>query len=127
MLLWIFGKVENSYVHFHNKDRAAGYLELEKARVRWFLSINSSDLPEKAIIEGKRTYRSILLNNEEFEFSEGFTELHTMSYKEILAGRGFTPEDVRASIELAHSIRNATPNIHHGELHPIAKKIIKEL
>ncbi|HOV55518.1 MAG TPA: Gfo/Idh/MocA family oxidoreductase, partial [Bacteroidales bacterium] len=127
MLLWIFGKVENSYVHFHNKDRAAGYLELEKARVRWFLSINSSDLPEKAIIEGKRTYRSILLNNEEFEFSEGFTELHTMSYKEILAGRGFTPEDVRASIELAHSIRNATPNIHHGELHPIAKQIIKEL
>jgi UDP-N-acetyl-2-amino-2-deoxyglucuronate dehydrogenase len=127
MLLWIFGNVENSYVHFHNQDRAAGYLELEKARVRWFLSINSSDLPGKAIIEGKRTYRSILLNNEEFEFSEGFTELHTLSYREILAGRGFTPEDVRASIELAHSIRNSTPNIHHGELHPIAKKIIKEL
>ena len=127
MLLWIFGSVKDSYVHFHTRDRAAGYLELEKARVRWFLSINASDLPEQAINKGKRTYRSILLNNEEFEFSEGFTELHTESYKEILTGKGFTLEDARASIELAHFIRNSTPNAKHGDLHPIANQIIKEL
>ena len=89
MLEWIFGDPVSNIVHVSDNERAAGYLELEKARIRWFLSIDNSDIPEAVRQTGKRTFRSIMVDGEEFEFSEGFTELHTMTYKEILAGKGY--------------------------------------
>lgn len=88
MLSWVFGPVKKNIVHVYTHDRAAGYLELERARVRYFLSINSDNLPENAVQGEKLTYRTINIDGEEFEFSKGFTELHTESYKDILAGKG---------------------------------------
>lgn len=125
MLQWVFGPVKNTIVHLHEKDRAAGFLELEKARVRWFLSINYDLLPEDVKASGKRTYRSITVDDKEIEFSSGFTELHTTSYKEILAGRGYKAIDCKNSIELVHKIRNAKPVGLVGDYHPIAKEVIK--
>lgn len=107
MLSWIFGEVKESQVHLREKSKAAGYLEFSKARVRWFLSIDANDLPEEISRNGHRTYRSITIDEEEIEFSGGFTELHTESYKNILKGNGFSLEDARKSIEIVHSIRNA--------------------
>ncbi|MDX9932910.1 MAG: Gfo/Idh/MocA family oxidoreductase, partial [Bacteroidales bacterium] len=107
MLTWIFGSVEQSIVHMHSDQKAAGFFRLKNANVRWFLSIDENDLPEE--IKGqKRTFRSIRVNGSEFEFSEGFTELHTDSYKQILAGNGFGLEDARCSIEMVYNIRNAS-------------------
>jgi UDP-N-acetyl-2-amino-2-deoxyglucuronate dehydrogenase len=88
LLSFVFGDVRSSEVHLREASRAAGFLECERADVRWFLSIDSSDLP--ASVGQRRTYRSIKMDGEEIEFSEGFTELHNRSYEEILAGRGFT-------------------------------------
>ena len=117
MLSWIFGNVQENIVHLHEKHKAAGYLEFEKARVRWFLSIDEKSLPKSIQEKGQRTFRSIKLNGEEIEFSNGFTELHTESYKGILKGEGFGLQDARNSIEIVHAIRNATiENI--GEKHP---------
>ncbi len=93
MLQWIFGKVQQNIVHLSESTRVAGYMELEKARIRWFLSLDRNDLPEIARANGKTTYRSITVNNEEVEFSEGFTDLHTVSYQEILKGNGFGLDD----------------------------------
>jgi UDP-N-acetyl-2-amino-2-deoxyglucuronate dehydrogenase len=123
MLQWIFGGIRENIVHISQPTKAAGYLELEKARVRWFLSLDSRDLPESAKKAGKTTYRSILVNKEEVEFSEGFTELHTESYREILAGNGFTLDDVKPSIEIAFAIRNGTPVGLRGEYHPFLKSV----
>ena len=122
MLSWVFGNVTKNIVHVRTHDRVAGYLELERARVRYFLSINAEHLPSKEIIGDKKTYRSILIEGEEFEFSEGFTELHTDSYKEILAGRGFSLEDARNCINIVYDIRNATPVGLAGDYHPLAMK-----
>lgn len=121
MLTWIFGDVKNNVVNIHTHDRAAGYLELEKARVRWFLSINSDTIPQEAAKKGQRTYRSITVEGEEIEFSKGFTDLHTESYKHILSGEGFGLEDAKMSIRIAHEIRNAKPVGLKGEYHPLAK------
>lgn len=121
MLLWIFGPVKNVEVHLSTPDTVAGYLELEKARVRWFLSINAAYLPTAAIAQGKRTYRSITLASEEIEFSEGFTDLHTFSYKEILHGAGFGLKEARASIQLAHDIRKAPLTRPNKATHPFVK------
>ncbi|HEY9123572.1 MAG TPA: Gfo/Idh/MocA family oxidoreductase [Bacteroidales bacterium] len=118
MLTWIFGNVEKNIVHIHGPRTAAGFLRLKKANVRWFMSIDANTLPETIVKQGKRTYRSILINNKELEFSEGFTELHTQSYKEILEGEGFSIEDVRPSIEIVHNIRNCKPVGLSGEYHP---------
>jgi UDP-N-acetyl-2-amino-2-deoxyglucuronate dehydrogenase len=107
MLSWIFGEVQESQVHLREKSKSAGYLEFERARVRWFLSIDENDLPSEVKAIGQRTYRSITIDNEEIEFSGGFTELHTESYKNILAGNGFGLEDAKQSIEIVHSIRNS--------------------
>ena len=107
MLQWIFGSVKESQVHLREASKSAGYLEFEKARVRWFLSINEKDLPDVVKAKGQRTYRSITVDNEEIEFSGGFTELHTESYKNILSGNGFGLEDAKPSIEIVHSIRNS--------------------
>jgi len=107
MLIWIFGDVVENHVDQHTADTASGKLILEKATVNWFLSIDPSSLPEEAAIAGKRTFRSLTIDGEQFEFSDGFTELHTRSYDEILAGRGFPLSATKKSIELVHSIRNA--------------------
>ncbi|MDL2308652.1 Gfo/Idh/MocA family oxidoreductase [Bacteroidales bacterium OttesenSCG-928-B11] len=121
MLAWVFGKVTRNIVHISSHDRVAGYLEFEKARVRYFLSINADHLPQNAVANGMRTYRSITIGNKEVEFSGGFTDLHTESYKEILAGRGFGLEEARSSIEIVHNIRNAQPIGLTGDYHPMAK------
>jgi len=121
MLMWIFGNVKQNVVHLHTHDRAAGYLELERARVRWFLSINYDVIPQKIKDTGSRTYRSITIENEEFEFSGGFTELHTRSYQEVLKGKGFRIGEARKAIELVHDIRHKTPIGLVGEYHPLAK------
>ncbi|MBS1680866.1 MAG: Gfo/Idh/MocA family oxidoreductase [Bacteroidetes bacterium] len=105
MLLWVFGDVKKIEMKSHAATTAAGYLELKKARVNWMLSIDETTLPEEAKSKGKRTYRSLKMNGKEIEFSDGFTELHTKSYAEILAGRGFGLKEARPSIELAHEIR----------------------
>ncbi|MBO4328151.1 MAG: Gfo/Idh/MocA family oxidoreductase [Bacteroidales bacterium] len=121
MLSWIFGPVKQNIVHVSSHDRVAGYLELEKARVRYFLSINGDTLPPNAVEGEKRTYRTLNIDGEEFEFSQGFTELHTKSYEEILAGRGFGIEEARQCIEIVYEIRNAKPIGLVGEYHPLAR------
>jgi len=121
MLGWIFGNLKKNVVHLHTHDRAAGYLEYDKARVRWFLSINYDTLADNLKKEGKRTYRSILIDGEEVEFSGGFTELHTDSYKGILKGDGFRIEESKKAIETVHAIRNANPIGLKGDYHPMAK------
>ena len=120
MLSWIFGEVKQSEVHIHNHDRAAGYLELERARVRWFLSINYNTIPEKIRATGARTYRSLTIEGEEFEFSGGFTELHTKSYEQILAGNGFRIGEVKKAIETVYNIRQTSPVGLKGNYHPLA-------
>jgi UDP-N-acetyl-2-amino-2-deoxyglucuronate dehydrogenase len=117
MLTFIFGALKQNVVHHRAMDCAAGYLEYEKARVRWFLSINRADLP-KNTPPGQTTFRSITLDGEEIEFSDGFTDLHTKSYREILDGQGFTLDDVRPSIETVASIRQAPLEPSKGEQHP---------
>ena len=123
MLTWIFGDVKQNLVHIYQPEKAAGYLDLENARVRWFLSVDSNDLPEKAKKEYKRTYRSITVDGKEIEFSNGFTDLHTLSYEEILKGNGFGMEDSRKSIETVYTIRNATPIGLKGEYHPLCNHL----
>ena len=122
MLSWIFGKVKQNIVHINTHDRSAGYLEFDKARVRWFLSINQKVLPEEIRAKGQRTYRSITIEGEELEFSNGFTDLHTASYNEILKGNGFGLEESRQAIEIVHSIRYSDPIGINGEYHPFVKK-----
>lgn len=121
MLSWIFGKVTKNIVHIASHDRVAGYLELQRARVRYFLSINSDTLPPEALQQGKRTFRAIYVDGEEFEFSDGFTELHTKSYEEILSGHGFRIGEARECIQTVHDIRNAQPIGLVGDYHPLAK------
>lgn len=116
MLSWVFGDVQENIVHLREKDKSAGYLEFEKARVRWFLSIDESTLPKEIKEEGQRTFRSITVDGEELEFSGGFTELHTRSYQEILIGKGFGLTDAKSSIEIAYDIRNKSLDIK-GEKH----------
>lgn len=105
MLTWIFGDVKTNAVKFHEKDQAAGFLQLENADVNWHLSINTDHLPPRMKEQGKRTFRSIAIDGMEIEFSDGFTDLHTRSYEKILAGEGFGLEDARKSIEIVHEIR----------------------
>jgi UDP-N-acetyl-2-amino-2-deoxyglucuronate dehydrogenase len=125
MLTWVFGDVQESVVQLHEKDCAAGYMELEKARVRWFLSINYDYIPEQVRAQGKRTYRSITMDGQEIEFSEGFTDLHTVSYQAVLNGEGFGLEEARNSIELVHGIRNAEVKGLVGDYHPLANIVKK--
>jgi UDP-N-acetyl-2-amino-2-deoxyglucuronate dehydrogenase len=106
MLLWVFGNVKTNRITTLTDDHAEGFLELERARVNWFLSINADHLPAATRASGKRTYRSLTVENREIEFSEGFTDLHTISYQKILNGEGFTIQDARPSIQLVHDIRH---------------------
>lgn len=121
MLGWIFGDTTQNIVHISEPNKAAGYLELENARVRWFLSIDYNDLPVPVKESGKRTFRSIIVDGEEFEFSEGFTDLHTLTYQEILAGNGFGLNEARQSVISAYTIRNAKPIGLTGDYHPLLK------
>ena len=122
MLSWIFGAVKKNITHVHTHDRAAGFLEFEKARVRWFLSINYDILPEEIKQKGQRTYRSITIEGEELEFSGGFTDLHTKVYQGVMNGNGYGLEDARQAIEIVHDIRNSKPVGLKGDYHPFAKK-----
>lgn len=106
MLHFIFGALESMTLHFTSDKQAAGYLEYERARVRWFLSIDANDLPA-SVGERQSTYRSITVDGQEIEFSKGFTDLHTKSYQEILAGRGYGLEDARPCIETVEAIRKS--------------------
>lgn len=122
MLSWIFGDVRENIVHKSEPHTAAGFLQLGKARVRWFLSLEDRYIPEEILGNGQRTYRSITVDGEEIEFSGGFTDLHTHSYEHILAGHGFGLEEARPSIETVQSIRNARPVGLKGEVHPMARQ-----
>lgn len=121
MLQWVFGAAQQSVVHILESTKAAGYLELENARVRWFLSLDRNDLPAEAKSVRKTTYRSITVNGKEIEFSDGFTDLHTVSYEQILKGNGFGLADVKPCIDIAHDIREAAPLGLKGDYHPAAK------
>jgi len=117
MLQWVFGPVKKSVVHISSHDRVAGYLELRQARVRYFLSINGDHVPEGH----SGSYRSITVNGEQFEFSQGFTDLHTRSYEEVLAGRGFRIGEAKECIQTVYDIRHAEPIGLKGDYHPMAK------
>lgn len=126
MLAYIFGDIEENIVHIATHDRVAGFLRFKKARVRYFLSINATTLPADIAAQGLRTYRSIKIENEEFEFSGGFTDLHTESYRRILQGEGFGLEEVRNCIQIVYDIRNAKPVGLVGEYHPLAALPVTE-
>lgn len=123
MLHFLFGKLQENKVHHFSDTTNAGYLEYENARVKWFLSVDAENLPEEAKSQGQRTYRSITIDGEEIEFSGGFTDLHTRSYEEILAGRGFGLEENVVAIETVADIRNKTPLGKVGEYHPFLNKM----
>jgi UDP-N-acetyl-2-amino-2-deoxyglucuronate dehydrogenase len=123
MLSFVFGQLKRNVVHHRAMDCAAGYLEYERARVRWYLSINARDLPE-AVVGKKTTFRSITVDGKEIEFSEGFTDLHDLSYREIVAGRGFPLSDVRPSIETVAHIRRAAIELNQGEQHPALGQVL---
>lgn len=118
MLAWIFGDTKGSILHYSSEDKASGLLELEKANVKWFLSLDKNDLSA-----GDKTFRSITINGEEIEFSEGFTDLHTISYREILEGRGYGIDDAKPSVETVYEIRNSAAIGLKGDYHPFLKKI----
>lgn len=122
MLTWIFGEVQESVVHLTEPQRAAGFMRLKRARVRWFLSVDYNDIPEATKLTGKRTFRSITMEGREIEFSEGFTDLHTDSYRQILAGNSFGLSDARSSIQTVYTIRNTQPTGLVGDYHPFCKK-----
>lgn len=120
MLYWLFGNVEENVVHVHTHDRAAGYLQLRQARVRWFLSINYDTIPEAVKAAGARTFRSITVDGKEIEFSGGFTDLHTRSYEAVLAGNGYGLDTAATAVQIAHDIRNTRPSGLVGDYHPLA-------
>lgn len=122
MLHYIFGDLQSNVVHLNEDTRAAGYLEYAQARVRWFLSVDASDLPAAVREGGQRTYRSIAVDEDEIEFSGGFTDLHTVSYEEILAGRGFGLEENRTAIATVAAIRDSAPAPLVGDYHPFLAK-----
>lgn len=122
MLQWIFGPVKQSVVNVESFDRVAGVLELERAHVKYFLSINADCLPPNAVQGEKKTYRTLNIDGDEFEFSAGFTELHTKSYQKILSGEGFRISEARNCIRIVEQIRNAIPVGLVGDYHPLAAK-----
>ena len=123
MLSWIFGDVKKNTVHILTQSKSAGLLHLENANIRWFLSIDKEDIPKKIKSTGKRTYRSLVMDGEEIEFSDGFTDLHTQMYREILNGRGYGIMESKPSIQIVHQIRNGDATGLKGDYHPILKEI----
>ncbi len=125
MLSWIFGPIEENIVHLKQPDANAGYMRLKNANVRWFLSVNYDYIPENIKNSGKRTFRSIKVDGDEIEFSDGFTDLHTKSYEHILSGEGFGLDEARNSINIVSSIRKMSPIGLRGEYHPFCKKVVE--
>jgi UDP-N-acetyl-2-amino-2-deoxyglucuronate dehydrogenase len=123
MLHYVFGSVQTNTVHLKTVTKASGYLEYERARVRWFLSIDVNDVPVSEREKGKRTFRAITANGQDIEFSDGFTDLHTRSYEQILEGRGFGLDENLVAIETVAQIRNAAV-VSSGEIHPFVAKVI---
>jgi UDP-N-acetyl-2-amino-2-deoxyglucuronate dehydrogenase len=125
LLLWMFGACKHSEVHYASDEKIAGFLELDWADVTWFLSVDRADLPAGYVEQGRPAYRSLSLNGREIEFSEGFTELHTAAYREILAGRGFGLADARPSVELVYALRSAEATLAYPErAHPLLKQTL---
>ncbi|MFC0117861.1 Gfo/Idh/MocA family oxidoreductase [Pseudoalteromonas xiamenensis] len=128
MLHFIFGDLKSNEVHFRDEKTASGYLEYERARVKWFLSIDANNLPENAVKGEKLTYRSITINDgentEELEFSGGFTDLHTQSYQNVLAGNGFGIDENRVAIATVEDIRTQTVVAAGDKAHPLLTKVL---
>lgn len=125
MLHFIFGKILKSEVHYRDEKTSCGYLEYERARVRWFLSIDANNLPSNAVQGEKLTYRSITIEGEELEFSGGFTELHTRSYENILTGKGYGLEENRTAIETVEKLRLQAIEQNPANPHPLLAKVKK--
>ena len=123
MLIWIFGSVKQNIVHVLEPNRASGYLDLERARIKWYLSLEYDDIPDNIKETGQRTFRSIKINNEEIEFSGGFTDLHTQSYEHIMAGKGFKLMEAKPAIDTVYTIRNSTPIGLKGEYHQMCNNL----
>jgi len=124
MLIWLFGNIQHYEVHLNEKQRAGGFMELENANVKWFLSIDKNDLPEGTQKDKLTTHRSITLDGEEINFSTGFTELHTRIYEEVLKGNGFKIKDARPSIELVYNIRRASISEIKYPVHHLTEKYL---
>jgi len=127
-LTWIYGKPSRTILHLSQPDRMSGVIELEKARVRWFLSVAEDDLPQSSVESGGYAYRSITVDGEEVDLSAGFTDLHTEVYKHILSGGGYGIEDARPSVELVYQIRTSITVPPNGQAHPflLGKKMAKQ-
>lgn len=125
MLGWIFGKVQSNHLYLRENRRVSGLLEFEKANVSWYLSLESNDLPPSVASEGKTTYRSLKLDDVDFQFSDGFTDLHTKVYQSILEGKGFGINDARPSIEIVHQLRTQELNSNLENPHPMLLKMNK--
>jgi UDP-N-acetyl-2-amino-2-deoxyglucuronate dehydrogenase len=124
MLTWIFGEVEENIVHIKQKKASSGFLKLKNANVRWFLSVNFDYLPNEVRQNGQTTYRSIMVNGDEIEFSGGFKDLHTRSYEKILEGNGFGLDDAYKSVEIISKIRKTEPIGLKNNYHPFAKLVV---
>lgn len=127
LLFWLFGRMQRAELHLSTPRRAAGAIELERADVQWFLSLETADLPFVPEPGKKTTFRSITVDGEEVEFSEGFTDLHTRVYEEVLAGRGHGLEDARPSIEFVYGVRRGTPGVGWATPHPQALALIRRV
>jgi len=123
LMYWLFGDIQINHTHLLQPQKCAGYMELQHARVRWFLSVDNNDLPLEIKLQNKRTFRALTINGEEVEFSDGFTDLHTLSYQEILAGNGFEINETRPSITAVHQIRNSVADITKYDLHKSIQNI----
>ncbi len=123
MLHFVFGTLRENILHYVSDTTAGGYLEYDRARVRWFLSVDSGNLPDAAAESGQRTFRSITVDGQEVEFSGGFVDLHTVSYRKILEGQGFGLEDSRVAVETVSNIRRMNPVGLNGAYHPYLKKL----
>jgi UDP-N-acetyl-2-amino-2-deoxyglucuronate dehydrogenase len=126
MLMWMFGKVQGNYLFLRQSNKASGFMELQNANVKWFLSIDSNDLPKENITKGKPTHRSITIDGNELEFTEGFTDLHTKIYEKVLSGNGFGIETARPSIETAYAIRHLQISNEKELFHPMMLKVIEK-
>jgi UDP-N-acetyl-2-amino-2-deoxyglucuronate dehydrogenase len=121
MLTYIFGEALDVQIHYATPVTVAGFLQLKKARVRWFLSIDKKQLPKEVAEKGKTTFRSLTIDHKEFEFSEGFTDLHTLSYQNILSGNGFCIRDAYPYVTLCHDIRSRKAEGIKGDFHPFLR------
>jgi UDP-N-acetyl-2-amino-2-deoxyglucuronate dehydrogenase len=127
LLIWLFGKVQNTELHLTRHDKMGGFIELENANVNWFLSIDRNDLPPDVVRNEKSTYRSITVDGNEIEFTEGFTDLHTKVYEEILSGRGFMIKDARPSVNLVYELRNSVISFKQENVHPYVSNYLAKI